>query len=85
MSASSTSICAAANWPHRLIGKLNDHRIHVIVISGYAEVPLTPGTTAVVLQKPIVEAQLLRGLAPNCRAKGRSMKGFVRRLKSMSG
>ncbi len=49
---------------HGLIGKLNDHGIHVIVISGYAEVPLTPGTTAVVLQKPIVEAQLLAVLRP---------------------
>ncbi len=49
---------------HGLIGRLNERGIRVIVISGYSEVPLAPGTTAVVLQKPIVEAQLLAALRP---------------------
>jgi DNA-binding NtrC family response regulator len=49
---------------HGLIGRLNERGIRVIVISGYSEVPLAPGATAVVLQKPIVEAQLLAALRP---------------------
>src|SRR5271155_2470050 len=49
---------------HGLIGRLNERGIRVIVISGYSEVPLAPGATAIVLQKPIVEAQLLAALRP---------------------
>ena len=49
---------------HGLISRLNERGIRVIVISGYSEVPLAPGATAVVLQKPIVEAQLLAALRP---------------------
>jgi DNA-binding NtrC family response regulator len=47
-----------------LIDKLNDHGIRVIVISGYAVLPLAPGKAAAILQKPIVEAQLLAALRP---------------------
>ena len=49
---------------HSLIGSMNQRGIHVIVISGYSEVPLAPGATAIVLQKPIIEAQLLAALRP---------------------
>ncbi len=49
---------------HGLISRLNERGIRVIVISGYSEVPLAPGATAIVLQKPIVEAQLLAALRP---------------------
>jgi DNA-binding NtrC family response regulator len=49
---------------HGLISRLNERGIRVIVISGYSEVPLAPGAIAVVLQKPIVEAQLLAALRP---------------------
>jgi FixJ family two-component response regulator len=45
-----------------LIAKLNGLGVRVIVISGYYEVPLSPGAVAVVLQKPVVEAQLLAAL-----------------------
>src|SRR5271154_7308493 len=34
---------------HSLIGSMNQRGIHVIVISGYSEVPLAPGATAIVL------------------------------------
>ncbi len=59
---------------HGLIGRLNERGIHVIVISGYSEVPLAPGATAIVLQKPIVEAQLLAPCArsPNKRRRDKS-------------
>jgi DNA-binding NtrC family response regulator len=49
---------------HGLIDRLNDQGIRVIVISGYAVVPLAPGKAAAILQKPIVEAQLLAALRP---------------------
>ena len=49
---------------HGLISRLNERGIRVIVISGYSEVPLAPGAIPVVLQKPIVEAQLLAALRP---------------------
>jgi DNA-binding NtrC family response regulator len=49
---------------HGLIDRLNDRGIRVIVVSGYAVVPLTPGKAAVILQKPVVEAQLLAALRP---------------------
>jgi DNA-binding NtrC family response regulator len=47
-----------------LIGKLNALGVRVIVVSGYEEVPLAPGTTALVLQKPVREAELLAALRP---------------------
>jgi DNA-binding NtrC family response regulator len=49
---------------HDLIDKLNALGIRVIVVSGYASVPLAPGKAAVILQKPIVETQLLAALRP---------------------
>jgi DNA-binding NtrC family response regulator len=49
---------------HGLIDRLNDRGIRVIVVSGYAVVPLAPGKAAAILQKPIVEAQLLAALRP---------------------
>jgi DNA-binding NtrC family response regulator len=47
-----------------LIDKLNELGIRVIVISGYASVPITPGKAAAILQKPLVESQLLAALRP---------------------
>jgi DNA-binding NtrC family response regulator len=49
---------------HDLIDKLNALGIRIIVVSGYASVPLAPGKAAVILQKPIVETQLLAALRP---------------------
>jgi DNA-binding NtrC family response regulator len=49
---------------HGLIDRLNDRGIRVIVVSGYAVVPLAPGKAAAILQKPLVEAQLLAALRP---------------------
>jgi DNA-binding NtrC family response regulator len=47
---------------HDLIDKLNDLSVRVIVISGYATLPLAPEKVAAVLQKPMVEEQLLAAL-----------------------
>ena len=47
-----------------LIDKLNELGIRVIVISGYASVPIAPGKAAAILQKPLVESQLLAALRP---------------------
>jgi DNA-binding NtrC family response regulator len=47
-----------------LIDKLNEQGICVIVISAYASVPLSPGTATAVLQKPVIETQLLAALRP---------------------
>jgi DNA-binding NtrC family response regulator len=47
-----------------LIDKLNELGILVIVISGYASVPIAPGKAAAILQKPLVESQLLAALRP---------------------
>ena len=49
---------------HGLIDRLNDRGIRVIVVSGYAVIPLAPGKAAAILQKPVVEAQLLTALRP---------------------
>jgi CheY-like chemotaxis protein len=46
----------------RLIDRLHDQGIRVVVTSGYAVLPLTPGKAAAVLQKPISEVQLLAAL-----------------------
>jgi len=45
-----------------LIDKLSERAIRVIVMSGYATVPLAPGKAAVILQKPLVESELLAAL-----------------------
>jgi DNA-binding NtrC family response regulator len=47
-----------------LIDRLNNVGVGVIVISGYASLPLAPGKAAAVLQKPVAEAQLLAALRP---------------------
>ena len=47
-----------------LISKLNALAVRVVVVSGYEEVPLTPGTIATVLQKPVREAELVAALRP---------------------
>ena len=49
---------------HNLIDKLNKVGVRVIVASGYTSVPVAPGKAAAILQKPIVEAQLLAALRP---------------------
>jgi FixJ family two-component response regulator len=45
-----------------LIDKLSERAIRVIVMSGYATVPLAPGKAAAILQKPVVESELLAAL-----------------------
>jgi CheY-like chemotaxis protein len=52
---------------HSLIDRLNELGVRVIVISGYAAIPLDPGKAAIILQKPIIEAQLLAALRPVAR------------------
>ncbi len=47
-----------------LIDRLNDQGIRVIVMSGYAVLPLAPEKAVAILQKPIIEAQLLAALRP---------------------
>jgi CheY-like chemotaxis protein len=47
---------------HGLIDKLNELGTPVILVTGYAAVPVAPEKAAAVLQKPIVEAQLLAAL-----------------------
>jgi CheY-like chemotaxis protein len=49
---------------HGLIDRLHDQGVRVVVISGYADVPLAPGKVAATLQKPIREEQLLAALHP---------------------
>jgi CheY-like chemotaxis protein len=51
-----------------LIDSMNTQGIRVIVLSGYSPVPLSPGKAASVLQKPVVEAQLIAALRPVARA-----------------
>jgi CheY-like chemotaxis protein len=48
-----------------LVDKLNERAIRVIVLSGYAAVPLAPGKAEVILQKPVVESELLAALRPS--------------------
>ena len=45
-----------------LIDKLNELSVRVVVISGYAMLPVPPEKVAAVLQKPMVEEQLLAAL-----------------------
>jgi len=47
-----------------LIDRLQHQRVSVIVISGYSVLPLPPVKPAVMLQKPVSEAQLLATLRP---------------------
>jgi FixJ family two-component response regulator len=47
-----------------MIDRLHGRGIRVVVISGYADVPLAEGKAAAVLQKPVSEAQLLASLRP---------------------
>lgn len=49
---------------HNLIDRLNDQGVRVIVMSGYAVLPLAPEKAVAILQKPIIEAQLLAALRP---------------------
>jgi DNA-binding NtrC family response regulator len=52
-----------------LIDKLSELGIRVIVVSGYASVPILPGKAAAILQKPLVESQLLAALLPLAKQK----------------
>jgi hypothetical protein len=52
-----------------LIDKLSEAGIRVIVISGYASVPIAPGKAAAILQKPLVESQLIAALRPLAKEK----------------
>jgi hypothetical protein len=52
-----------------LIDKLSELGIRIIVISGYASVPILPGKAAAILQKPLVESQLLAALLPLAKRK----------------
>src|SRR5215813_4990300 len=47
-----------------MIDRLHDQGVRVVVISGYADVPLAQGKAAAILQKPVSEAQLLASLRP---------------------
>jgi DNA-binding NtrC family response regulator len=47
---------------HSLIDQLHDQGIHVVVITGYADVSLEQGKVAKVLQKPVTVDLLLRSL-----------------------
>jgi DNA-binding NtrC family response regulator len=52
-----------------LIEKMSEAGIRVIVISGYASVPIAPGKAAAILQKPLVESQLFAALRPLAKEK----------------
>jgi CheY-like chemotaxis protein len=47
-----------------MIDRLHDQGIRVVVLSGYADIPLAEGKAAAILQKPVNEAQLLASLRP---------------------
>jgi len=47
-----------------LIDQLHDQGIRIVVLTGYADVPLKQGKVAAVLQKPVRENLLLRSLRP---------------------
>jgi len=53
---------------HGLIDRLDSQGIRIVVISGYADVPLAPGKVAATLQKPIAEEQLLAALRSTAKA-----------------
>jgi CheY-like chemotaxis protein len=48
----------------RLIERLHERGIYVIVTSGYAVLPVVPRNAAAILQKPISEAALIGSLRP---------------------
>jgi CheY-like chemotaxis protein len=56
---------------HGLIDKLNALGTRVILVTGYAAVPVPAEKAAAILQKPIVEAQLLAALQPTTEQKAR--------------
>ena len=47
-----------------LIDRLNERGVRVIVISGYAELPLVSEKAMAFLQKPVSEAELMAALRP---------------------
>ena len=47
-----------------VIDRLYDHGVPVIVITGYAVIPLAPEKAVAILQKPITGAELLATLRP---------------------
>ena len=47
-----------------VIDRLYDHGVPVIVITGYAVIPLAPEKAVAILQKPITSAELLATLRP---------------------
>ena len=47
-----------------LIDQLHDQGIRIVVLTGYADVPLKQGKVAAVLQKPVRENLQLRSLRP---------------------
>jgi CheY-like chemotaxis protein len=47
-----------------MIDRLHEQGIRVVVVSGYADVPLAHGKAAAILQKPVHETQLLATLRP---------------------
>jgi DNA-binding NarL/FixJ family response regulator len=49
---------------HRLIDRLHDQGIRIVVITGYADASLPPGKVAAILQKPMREDLLLASLRP---------------------
>jgi CheY-like chemotaxis protein len=49
---------------NNLIDRLQEQRIPVIVVTGYAEVSLPPGKAEAILQKPVSKEQLLAILRP---------------------
>jgi len=53
----------------RLINRLHDQAVCVIVTSGYAALPVAAEKVMAVLQKPIDEAELIKSLRPLARAK----------------
>ena len=53
---------------HGLIDRLHNQGVRVVVISGYADLPLAPGKVAAILHKPIKEDLLLAALRPTTKA-----------------
>jgi CheY-like chemotaxis protein len=54
----------AGELADRLIDWLHEQGIHVVVITGYAVLPVSPRHAVVILQKPLSEAALLASLQP---------------------
>lgn len=59
-----TSICATGEMSYGLIDWLHKQGIRIVVMSGYADVPLAKGKVAAILQKPMQEELLLASLRP---------------------